>query len=124
MNLASRMTRTGVNQLRVADITYIRLSCEFVYLAVILDAYLRKVLGWALDHMQAVRLPIAASSQSRHLPPGLMHHSDRGVQYVSGEYVQILHQHQMIPRMSRPSPYDHASCEPRGSPHCVVLILC
>ena len=115
LNLASRMTRTGVNQLWVADITYIRLTCEFVYLAVILDAYSRKVVGWALDRTLAARLPIAALEHAiaeRHPPPGLVHHSDRGVQYASGAYVQILHQHQMIPSMSRPAnPYDNASCE-------------
>src|SRR6267143_1895182 len=84
LNLASRMTRTGVNQLWVADITYIRLTCEFVYLAVILDAYSRKVVGWALDRTLAARLPIAALAhaiEERHPPPGLVHHSDRGVQY-------------------------------------------
>ena len=115
LNLASRMTRTGVNQLWVADITYIRLTCEFVYLAVILDAYSRKVVGWALDRTLAARLPIAALEQAiaeRHPPPGLVHHSDRGVQYASGAYVQLLHQHHMIPSMSRPAnPYDNASCE-------------
>jgi transposase InsO family protein len=115
LNLASRLTLTGMNQLWVADITYIRLTCEFVYLAVILDAYSRKVVGWALDRTLAARLPIAALEQAlaeRHPPPGLVHHSDRGVQYASGEYVQILQQHQMIPSMSRPAnPYDNASCE-------------
>jgi putative transposase len=115
LNLASRMTRTGVNQLWVADITYIRLTCEFVYLAVILDAYSRKVVGWALDRTLAARLPIAALAQAiaeRHPPPGLVHHSDRGVQYASGAYVQLLQHHRMIPSMSRPAnPYDNASCE-------------
>ena len=115
LNLASRMMRTGVNQLWVADITYIRLTCEFVYLAVILDAYSRKVVGWALDRTLAARLPIAALAYAiaeRHPPPGLVHHSDRGVQYASSEYVQILQHHQMIPSMSRPAnPYDNASCE-------------
>jgi putative transposase len=115
LNLASRMTRTGVNQLWVADITYIRLMCEFVYLAVLLDAYSRKVVGWALDRTLAARLPIGALEQAiaeRHPPPGLVHHSDRGVQYASGAYVRLLQQHHMIPSMSRPAnPYDNASCE-------------
>ena len=90
LNLASRMKLTGINQLWVADITYIRLKGEFVYLAVILDAYSRKVVGWALDRTLAARLPIAALAQAiaeRQPPPGLVHHSDRGVQYASGAYV-------------------------------------
>jgi len=115
LNLASRMKLTGINQLWVADITYIRLKKEFVYLAVILDAFSRKVVGWALDRTLAARLPIVALEQAiaqRQPPPGLVHHSDRGVQYACGDYAQILQQHQMIPSMSRPAnPYDNASCE-------------
>jgi len=115
LNLASRMKLTGVNQLWVADITYIRLHREFVYLAVILDAYSRKVVGWQLERTLAARLPIAALEKAiaeRKPPPGLVHHSDRGVQYASGDYVRILSQHRMIPSMSRPAnPYDNASCE-------------
>jgi len=115
LNLASRMKLTGINQLWVADITYIRLKAEFVYLAVILDAFSRKVVGWALDRTLAARLPIAALEHAvaeRQSPPGLVHHSDRGVQYASGDYVKILRKHQMIPSMSRPAnPYDNASCE-------------
>ena len=115
LNLARRMKLTGVNQLWVADITYIRLKAEFVYLAVILDSYSRKVVGWALERTLAARLPIAALEHAiaeRHPPPGLVHHSDRGVQYASGDYVRILRTHQMIPSMSRPAnPYDNASCE-------------
>jgi putative transposase len=115
LNLASRMKLTGINQLWVADITYIRLKKEFVYLAVILDAFSRRVVGWALDRTLASRLPIAALEQAiveRQPPPGLVHHSDRGVQYASGDYVKILRKHLMIPSMSRPAnPYDNASCE-------------
>jgi transposase InsO family protein len=115
LNLASRMKLTGVNQLWVADITYIRLHREFVYLAVILDAYSRKVVGWELDGTLVARLPIAALEKAiaeRKPPPGLVHHSDRGVQYASGDYVRILAKHQVIPSMSRPAnPYDNASCE-------------
>jgi putative transposase len=115
LNLAGRMKLTGMNQLWVADITYIRLKKEFVYLAVILDAFSRKVVGWALDRTLASRLPIAALEQAiaqRQPPPGLVHHSDRGVQYASEDYVKILRKHQMIPSMSRPAnPYDNASCE-------------
>lgn len=115
LNLASRLTVTGLNQLWVADITYIRLRTEFVYLAVILDGFSRKVVGWSLDKTLATRLPLAALRQAimeRQPPPGLVHHSDRGIQYASGAYVQLLRQHHMIPSMSRPAnPYDNASCE-------------
>jgi putative transposase len=115
LNLARRMKLTGVDQLWVADITYIRLPGEFVYLAVILDAFSRKVVGWALERTLTSRLAVLALEQaiaSRQPQPGLIHHSDRGVQYASGEYVAILNQHQMIPSMSRPAnPYDNASCE-------------
>jgi transposase InsO family protein len=115
LNLAGRMKLTGINQLWVADITYIRLRQEFVYLAVVLDAYSRKVLGWALDRTLAARMPIAALQQAlaqRQPPPGLVHHSDRGIQYACGDYAQVLQRHQMIPSMSRPAnPYDNASCE-------------
>jgi putative transposase len=115
LNLASRMKLTGMNQLWVADITYIRLKAEFVYLAVILDGYSRKVVGWALERTLASRLPVAALQEAiaeRQAPPGLVHHSDRGAQYACEEYVRVLRQHQMIPSMSRPgNPYDNASCE-------------
>jgi transposase InsO family protein len=115
LNLAGRMKVTGINQLWVADITYIRLQREFVYLAVVLDAFSRKVVGWELDRTLAVRLPLTALEQAiagRKPGPGLVHHSDRGLQYASAEYVGVLRQHQMIPSMSRPAnPYDNASCE-------------
>ena len=115
LNLASRMKLTGIDQLWVADITYIRLQAEFVYLAVILDAFSRKVVGWALDRTLASRLAIAALEQAitkRQPPPGVVHHSDRGVQYACEEYIAILEKQRMIPSMSRPAnPYDNASCE-------------
>ena len=115
LNLAGRMKLTGINQLWVADITYIRLQREFVYLAVILDAFSRKVVGWTLDRSLASRLAISALERAiarRQPPPGLVHHSDRGVQYASAEYVKLLLEHHMIPSMSRPAnPYDNASCE-------------
>src|SRR5262249_53053155 len=103
LNLASRLKLTGINQLWVADITYIRLRAEFVYLAVILDAFSRKVVGWALERTLTSRLPKAALEQAiaqRQPPPGLVHHSDRGVQYASNDYVNLLLDHQMIPSMS------------------------
>jgi len=115
LNLARRLKLTGINQLWVADITYIRLKSEFVYLAVILDGFSRKVVGWALERTLATRLTKMALQQAltaRQPGPGLVHHSDRGVQYASHEYVQLLQAHQMIPSMSRPAnPYDNASCE-------------
>ena len=115
LNLAGRMKLTGINQLWVADITYIRLKGEFVYLAVILDAFSRKVVGWALDKTLKARLTIAALNQAienRRPQPGLVHHSDRGVQYASEAYVQVLRQHGIESSMSRPAnPYDNAFCE-------------
>jgi transposase InsO family protein len=102
-------------ELWVADITYIRLEAEFVYLAVILDGFSRKVVGWALDRTLAIRLTIGALQQAierRQPQPGLVHHSDRGFQYAHGEYTAILEKHRMVPSMSRPAnPYDNASCE-------------
>ena len=115
LNLARRMKLTGINQLWVADITYIRLRSEFVYLAVILDGFSRKVVGWALERTLATRLTRTALEQAiaaRNPAAGLVHHSDRGLQYASDEYVRVLKEHQMIPSMSRPAnPYDNASCE-------------
>ena len=115
LNLAGRMKLTGINQLWVADITYIRLKAEFVYLAVILDGFSRKVVGWALDRTLAIRLTIGALEQaieSRQPEAGLVHHSDRGLQYASEEYIKVLENNRVIPSMSRPAnPYDNASCE-------------
>jgi len=115
LNLASKLKLSGINQLWVADITYIRLQQEFVYLAVILDAFSRKVVGWALDRSLAAFLPKRALEMAlaaRQPTPGLVHHSDRGVQYASAEYLQLLQQHGIVPSMSRPAnPYDNASCE-------------
>ena len=115
LNLARRMELTGINQLWVSDITYLRLKNEFVYLAVVLDAFSRKVVGWALQRTLAAGMPIAALEQAvaeRQPPPGLVHHSDRGVQYACGDYAQVLQRHGIIASMSRPgNPYDNASCE-------------
>jgi putative transposase len=115
LNLARRMKLSGMDQLWVADITYIRLKAEFVYLAVILDAFSRKVVGWALDRTLANRLTISALDRAiaqRGPRPGLVHHSDRGLQYARGEYVAVLEKSGMVPSMSRPAnPYDNASCE-------------
>jgi putative transposase len=115
LNLARRLKLTGINQLWVADITYIRLRSEFVYLAVILDVFSRRVVGWALGRTLATPLVVAALEQAireRQPLPGLVHHSDRGVQYASADYVSLLEKHQMLPSMSRPgNPYDNAFCE-------------
>jgi putative transposase len=115
LNLAARMEVTAVNQLWVADITYIRLLREFVFLAVILDAYSRMVLGRCLARSLHSELAQAALKQAidlRRPQPGLVHHSDRGVQYASREYTDLLEAHGMIPSMSRPgNPWDNASCE-------------
>jgi len=115
LNLARRMKLTGIHQLWVADITYLRLNREFVFLAVVLDAFSRKVIGWELARTLTAWLPLQALEQAiaqRQPPPGVVHHSDRGVQYASGVYVRMLHQHGLIPSMSRPAnPYDNASCE-------------
>jgi putative transposase len=115
LNLANRMTLSGVNQLWAADITYIRLACEFVYLAVVLDVFSRKVVGWALGRSLKAQLPLCALERAianRRPPPGVVHHSDQGVQYACQEYMEKLRDHQMLPSMSRPSnPYDNATCE-------------
>ena len=104
LNLAQRIKLTGVDQLWVADITYIRLKTEFLYLAVILDGFSRKVVGWSLERTLASCLAVAALQEAivtRKPPPGLVHHSDRGVQYASEEYVAVLEKQGMIPSMSR-----------------------
>jgi putative transposase len=114
-NLAGEMTPTGINQLWIADITYIRLETEFVYLAVVLDAFSRKVIGWSLDRTLEDDLAIAAlkmALRDRSPRPGLVHHSDRGVQYASADYTGLLKQHEADISMSRKgNPYDNAACE-------------
>jgi transposase InsO family protein len=114
-NLAGSMELTGINQLWIADITYIRLETEFVYLAVVLDAHSRRVIGWALDRTLEDDLAIAALKMAfrrRSPPEGLMHHSDRGVQYASNDYTNLLKDHGVRISMSRKgNPYDNAFCE-------------
>jgi putative transposase len=114
-NLARKMPLNGVDQLWRADITYIRLEAEFIYLAVILDAFSRRVIGWALDRsledsltLEALRMALA----HRRITPALVHHSDRGVQYASGDYTQLLKNHHIRISMSRKAnPWDNAACE-------------
>jgi putative transposase len=114
-NLAGELELSGLNQLWVADITYIRLELEFVYLAVVLDAFSRRVIGWALDRSLEDELTLAAlrmALRERQPAPGLVHHSDRGVQYASNNYTDLLKQHQVQISMSRKgNPYDNATCE-------------
>lgn len=115
LNLAGRMELSGINQLWVADLTYIRLLEEFLYLAVVLDAFSRRVVGWALDDSLHAPLAIAALRKAivgRRPLPGLVHHSDRGIQYASQEYVELLREYHIVPSMSRTgNPYDNARCE-------------
>jgi putative transposase len=115
VNLAARMTLTGINQLWVADITYIRLRTEFVYLAVVIDRFSRKVIGWSLDRTLAARIAVTALKQAiaaRQPPPGVVMHDDQGVQFASAEFQEVLKSHRMISSLSRPgNPYDNAFCE-------------
>jgi transposase InsO family protein len=115
-NLARGMQLTGLDQLWVADITYVRLAEEFAYLAIVLDAFSRKVVGWALETHLRAELAIAALDMAlaarRPSPGSLIHHSDRGVQYACGDYAAILADHDIQPSMSRVgNPYDNAKAE-------------
>ncbi len=115
-NLARRLVPMAINQLWVGDITYVRLDEAFVYLAVLLDAFSRKVIGWALaDHLQASlaleALQMALDSREV-IAGGLVHHSDRGVQYACGDYIARLEAAGIQPSMSRAGcPYDNAMAE-------------
>ena len=114
-NRARDLVLTGINQLWIADLTYIRLAEEFVFLAAILDAFSRRVIGWALDRRLDDELTLTAlrmAVQHRIVTPGLVHHSDRGVQYASGNYTDLLQQNGIAISMSRRgNPYDNAACE-------------
>jgi transposase InsO family protein len=115
-NLARWLEPTTVNQLWVADITYVRLRRGFAYMAVILDAYSRRAIGWAMaDHLEAsLALDALQMALARRevLRGGLVHHSDRGVQYACGDYIERLQQHGIQPSMSRVGcPYDNAMAE-------------
>ena len=114
-NLAGQMSLTGINQLWVADITYIRLETEFVYLAVVIDAFSRRVIGWALDRNVEEGLTLAAlrmALELRQPPAGWVHHSDRGSQYASGDYTDLLKAHGCEISMShKASPWENGGCE-------------
>lgn len=114
-NLAKDLKLSGLNQLWVADITYIRLQYEFVYLSVILDAHSRRVIGWALGRTLEAELAVDAlktAIRRGRVEPGLVHHSDRGVQYASRAYTDLLTQHGIQISMSRRgNPYDNAKAE-------------
>jgi putative transposase len=114
-NLAKDLPLTGIHQLWVADITYIRLREQFIYLAVILDAFSRKVLGWDLRERLEAVLALTALERAladRPIPPGVIHHSDRGVQYASTDYVEKLLAHGFRVSMSRKaSPWENARAE-------------
>jgi len=115
VNLARRMQLSAPDQLWVADITYIRLAQEFVYLAVVVDGFSRRAVGWALERSLQTRLTVAALEMAiaeRRPAPGLVHHSDQGIQYAAAEYASLLAQHHITASMSRPAyPYDNARCE-------------
>jgi transposase InsO family protein len=114
-NLTRDVKPTEPNQIWIADITYIRLAEEFVYLAVVLDSYSRLVIGWALERTLEATLTLSAlrmALDKRGAPAGLIHHSDRGVQYACGEYTQLLTGHGIQISMSRKgNPYDNARAE-------------
>jgi transposase InsO family protein len=115
-NLARHLVPMAVNQLWVADITYIRMSEAFVYLAVVLDGFSRRVVGWAMaDHLRA-ELALSALDMAignRNVTPGeLVHHSDQGVQYACGDYIARLERVGIQPSMSRAGcPWDNAMAE-------------
>jgi transposase InsO family protein len=114
-NVAKDLVVVRPNQLWRADITYIRLVREFIYLAVILDAFSRRVVGWALARHIDAALTVTALKMAidqRHVEPGLVHHSDQGVQYACEEYVTVLNDNNVTISMSRKgNPYDNAMAE-------------
>jgi putative transposase len=115
-NLARLMLPTGIDQLWVADITYVRMLEEFAYLAIVLDAFSRRVIGWALETHLLASLAVAAlkmAIEARRPQPGtLVHHSDRGLQYACSDNTAILNAHGILASMSRvANPYDNAKAE-------------
>jgi putative transposase len=114
-NLARRIVLSAINQLWVADITYVRLQQEFIYLAVILDVYSRRVVGWSISRQldsSVAQQALESALKQRQPARGLIHHSDRGVQYACGDYVKRLEGAGMTISMSRPgNPWDNAWAE-------------
>ena len=114
-NLVRGIQTSGLKQVWVADITYVRLKEEFVYLAVVLDAHSQRVVGWAIERHLGTILALRALEMAlaeRNPEPGMIHHSDRGIQYACSEYVAILQHHGMQISMSRVgNPYDNAKAE-------------
>jgi len=114
-NLARDLVLSNINQLWVADITYIRLLREFIYLAVLLDAFSRRCIGWAISRHIDTQLTLTAlqmALRTRSISPALIHHSDQGVQYAATDYVTVLQEHKIQISMSRTgNPYDNAKAE-------------
>jgi putative transposase len=114
-NLTRELVLSNINQLWVADITYIRLLREFIYLAVLLDAFSRRCIGWAISRHIDTQLTLSAlqmALNTRTIHAGLIHHSDQGVQYAAADYVAVLHAHKIEISMSRTgNPYDNAKAE-------------
>lgn len=114
-NLAKGLTPNGPNELWVADLTYIAITRGFVYLAVVLDAWSRRVVGYALGRAIDTKLTVAAlrtAIENRRPPAGCIHHSDRGAQYAAEQYRQLLTEHGFCGSMGRPgNPYDNAKAE-------------
>jgi transposase InsO family protein len=114
-NLAAGLHLTSVNQLWVADITYIRLQDEFIFLAVLLDAFSRRIVGWELGESLQASLPLRALDRAianRSVPIGVVHHSDQGVQYACGDYVeQLLTQGFRISMSRKAAPWENAKAE-------------
>lgn len=116
-NLAKDLNVSTINQLWVADITYIRLVKEFVYLAVIMDAFSRKCIGWELSRdidtqLTLNALDMALTNRKNMDPSGLVHHSDQGVQYASNDYIDQLNKNNIQISMGRKgNPYDNAFAE-------------
>lgn len=114
-NLARGLKPTGPNQLWVADFTYVRLFGSFIFVAIILDAFSRRVIGWSAAHHYRTDLTLAALRMALHRrqpPAGLIHHSDRGSQYAADEYVRVLRAYGIEVSMSRAgTPSDNAICE-------------
>jgi putative transposase len=122
-NLATRLQLTGINQLWVADITYVRLRETFLYLAILMDAYSRRVVGWELGEDLRAELALNALNRAladRRIEPGIVHHSDRGVQYCSQTYVERLQAYGFAISMSRAgNPYDKDYAS-----HCTSWVPC